>query len=152
MQKLKSTCLRILFLWAIVSLNFAKACWCIEPLDSYHVWIWYYRWPIAIIWALFLLEALWFRLAIGYKKNNIKLRKAIVCSIVFPLISIALGWFLVIAMEIYNILSLVLLFIWFLLCEAIIIKNLLKISRLRSFEASFACNSVFLLLMLSTLF
>lgn len=150
MSKLQSTCLRVLFLWTIVSLNFAKACWCLE--SPHHIWIWYYRWPIAIIWVLFLVEALWFRFALSYKKNNIKLWKAIVSSIIFPLVSIALGWFLTIAFDMYDILSLVLLFLWFTTCYTIIIRNMFKISRLRALESSIACNSVFLLLILSTLF
>ena len=152
MNFLKSTFLRVLFLGAIVSLNFVKACACIETYDSYHVGIWYYIWPIAVIGVLFLIEALWFRFAIGYKKNGIKLRKAIVCSIIFPAISIGLWWFLVIETDMFDILGLATIFLWFFLFDTIIIKNILKISRLRSIEASIACNAVFLLLMVSTLF
>lgn len=152
MNFLKSTFLRVLFLGAIVSLNFVKACACIESYDSYHVWIWYYIWPIAVVWVLFLIEALWFWFAISYKKNNIKLRKAIVCSIVFPAISIGLWGFLVIETDMFDILGLATIFLWFFLFDTIIIKNLLKISRLKSIEASIACNAVFLLLMISTLF
>lgn len=152
MQKFKSASLRILFLWAIVSLNFVKACACIESYEPYYVWIWYYIWPIAVIGILFLIEAIWFRFAIGYKKNGIKLRKAIVCSIVFPIISIALWWYLATEFDMYDIVSLIIMFLWFFAFDTIIIKNLLKISWLRSIEASFACNSVFLLLMISTFF
>ena len=150
MQKFKSASLRILFLWVIVSLNFVKACACIESFDSYHVWIWYYIWPIAVIGVLFLVEAAWFWFAINPKRNDIKLRKAILCSIVFPIISIALWWYLAMEFDMYDIVSLIIMFLWFFAFDTIIIKNLLKINWLRSIEASFACNSVFLLLMIST--
>ena len=152
MEKLKSSFLRILFLWIIVSLNFVKACACIESIDKYHVWIWYYIWPIAVIGILFLIEAIWFRFAIGYKKNDIKLRKAITYSILFPAISIILWWYLIKTTETYNILSLAFIFMCFFALDTIIIKNLLKISRLKSIEASIACNSVFILLIISTFF
>lgn len=152
MKIIKSSFLRALFLGAIISLNFVKACACIESFDSYHVWIWYYIWPIAVIGILFLIEAIWFRFAIGYKKNDIKLRKAIISSIVFPIISIALWWYLAMEFDMYDIVSLIIMFLWFFAFDTIMIKNLLKISRLRSIEASFACNSVFLLLMISTFF
>ena len=152
MEKLKSSFLRILFLWIIVSLNFVKACACIESIDKYHVWIWYYIRPIAIIWVLFLVEALWFRFSISHKKNNIKLRKAITYSILFPAISIILWWYLIKTTETYNILSLAFIFMCFFALDTIIIKNLLKISRLKSIEASIACHSVFILLIISTFF
>ena len=152
MQKFKSASLRILFLWVIVSLNFVKACACIESFDSYHVWIWYYIWPIAVIGVLFLVEAVWFWFAINPKRNGIKLWKAILCSIVFPITSIALWWYLAMEFDMYDIVSLIIMFLWFFAFDIIIIKNLLKINWLRIIEASFACNSVFLLLMISTFF